>query len=477
MLWLIVLLSAFSWMISSRIVRGMTMSLREREFVSAARYMGVSNRRIIIRHILPNVASILIIDTALNVGIAILAETGLSFLGFGVQPPDVSLGTLIADGTRSVTTFPWVFLFPAGVLVLIVLCANLIGDGLRDALDPAARPAATRGGAAPMTLLEVRDLRVDVPHRHRGTVAAVRGLNYHVDSGEVVALVGESGAGKSAGAMAVIGLLPEFAEVSGSVRLQGDELIGLPDAQMSRIRGDRIGTVFQDPMSALTPVYTVGDQIAEAIRIHQRDIGARQARARADRTARTRRHRPARAARPGVPARSCPAARRQRVVIAIAIANDPDLLICDEPTTALDVTVQAQILDVLRTARDVTGAGVLIITHDLGVVAEFADRALVMYAGRAGRNCAGRGRCTATAECPTPQGCSDRCPASTRPGANAWCPSRVLPVAGGAAAGLPVHPALPAGHRRVPAPPNRNSSPWAPPTQVGLHQQRSGRRP
>lgn len=143
-LWLILLLSVFSWMISSRIVRGMTMSLREREFVSAARYMGVSNWRIIVRHILPNVASILIIDTALNVGIAILAETGLSFLGFGVQPPDVSLGTLIADGTRSVTTFPWVFLFPAGVLVLIVLCANLIGDGLRDAIDPAARPRRRR---------------------------------------------------------------------------------------------------------------------------------------------------------------------------------------------------------------------------------------------------------------------------------------------------------------------------------------------
>jgi peptide/nickel transport system permease protein len=139
-LWLILLLAAFSWMISSRIVRGMTMSLREREFVVAARYMGVSNWRIIVRHIVPNVASILIIDTALNVGVAILAETGLSFLGFGVQRPDVSLGTLIADGTASVTTFPWVFLFPAGVLVLIVLCANLIGDGLRDAIDPGSRP-------------------------------------------------------------------------------------------------------------------------------------------------------------------------------------------------------------------------------------------------------------------------------------------------------------------------------------------------
>jgi peptide/nickel transport system permease protein len=139
-LWLIVLLAVFGWMVSSRMVRGLTMSLREREFIRAAKYMGVSSRRIIVHHILPNVASILIIDATLNVGFAILAETGLSFLGFGVQPPDVSLGTLIADGTPSATTFPWVFLFPAGALVLIVLCANLTGDGLRDALDPRSRP-------------------------------------------------------------------------------------------------------------------------------------------------------------------------------------------------------------------------------------------------------------------------------------------------------------------------------------------------
>ena len=137
--WLIVLLAAFGWMVSSRMVRGLTMSLREREFVRAARYVGVSSRQVIVRHIMPNVASILIIDATLNVGFAILAETGLSFLGFGVQPPDVSLGTLIADGTPSATTFPWVFLFPAGTLVLIVLCANLTGDGLRDAFDPASR--------------------------------------------------------------------------------------------------------------------------------------------------------------------------------------------------------------------------------------------------------------------------------------------------------------------------------------------------
>ncbi|MGV0811565.1 ABC transporter ATP-binding protein [Mycolicibacterium boenickei] len=230
-------------------------------------------------------------------------------------------------------------------------------------------------------LLEVSDLTVDFP-TDTDVVHAVRGLDFHVDSGEVVALVGESGAGKSASAMAVVGLLPEFAEVSGSVRLRGEELIGLSDPEMSRVRGNTIGTVFQDPMSALTPVYTVGDQIAEALRAHNRDLGRRAARARATELLEL-----VGIAQPERRARAFPhelsGGERQRVVIAIAIANDPDLLICDEPTTALDVTVQAQILEVLKTARDVTGAGVLIITHDLGVVAEFADRALVMYAGRA----------------------------------------------------------------------------------------------
>ncbi len=230
-------------------------------------------------------------------------------------------------------------------------------------------------------LLEVSDLAVSFP-TDTGELHAVRGLSYHVAPREVVAMVGESGSGKSAAAMAVIGLLPEYAEVSGSVRLGGRELLGLSDAEMSQIRGRRIGTVFQDPMSALTPVYTVGDQIAEAIRVHNPDVSKRAARMRAvellelvgisqpDRRARAFPH-------------ELSGGERQRVVIAIAISNDPDLLICDEPTTALDVTVQAQILEVLQTARDVTGAGVLIITHDLGVVAEFADRALVMYAGRA----------------------------------------------------------------------------------------------
>ncbi|MFI6048088.1 ABC transporter permease [Nocardia sp. NPDC051321] len=141
---LILLLSVFGWMISARIVRGMTLSLRDREFVRAARYMGAPTRTIIVRHILPNIASILIIDTTLAVGGAITAETGLSFFGFGVQPPDVSLGSLIASGTKSALTYPWLFLFAGGLLITIVLCANLVGDGLRDAFDPSAKRARSK---------------------------------------------------------------------------------------------------------------------------------------------------------------------------------------------------------------------------------------------------------------------------------------------------------------------------------------------
>ncbi|MFF3568213.1 ABC transporter permease [Nocardia jiangxiensis] len=141
---LILLLAAFGWMISARIVRGLTLSLRDREFVRAAKYMGASTRSLIVTHIVPNVASFLIIDTTLALGAAVLSETGLSYLGFGVQPPDVSLGTLIASNSQSALTFPWLFLFPGGFLIAIVLCANLVGDGLRDAFDPSSSRARAR---------------------------------------------------------------------------------------------------------------------------------------------------------------------------------------------------------------------------------------------------------------------------------------------------------------------------------------------
>ena len=297
-------------------------------------------------------------------------------------------------------------------------------------------------------LLAIDDLAVTFP-TDGAPVSAVRGVSLRVDPGEVVAVVGESGSGKSATAMAVIGLLPEYAEISGSVRLRGTELIGMGDNEMSRIRGKAIGTVFQDPMSALTPVYTVGQQIAEAITVHQPRVDKRAARARALELLEL-----VGIAQPDRRAKAFPhelsGGERQRVVIAIAIANNPDLLICDEPTTALDVTVQAQILDVLKTARDLTGAGVLIITHDLGVVAEFADRSVVMYAGRAVETSP---VATLYRERRMPYtvgllGSVPRLDAAT--GHPVGADPRGATLAGGTGAGLPVRPALPAGDRRLP---------------------------
>ena len=229
------------------------------------------------------------------------------------------------------------------------------------------------------TVLEVRELAVTFPSE-AGDVQAVRGLSYTVGRGEVLGIVGESGSGKSVSSMAVMGLLPRSARVTGSVKFKGQELLGNSDKQWTRVRGLGISMVFQDPLSALTPVYTIGDQIAEAITTHQqvnRTVARNRAVELLDLV--------------GIPnaatrAKSFPhefsGGMRQRVMIAMAIANDPDLIIADEPTTALDVTIQAQILEVFKTAKDATGAGIILITHDLGVVAGFADRVVVMYAGK-----------------------------------------------------------------------------------------------
>ena len=229
-------------------------------------------------------------------------------------------------------------------------------------------------------VLQVADLNVTFGSGP-GAVRAVRGLSYQVRPGEVLGIVGESGSGKSVAALAVIGLLPPHARVTGSVRLLGGEILGAKEKALTAFRGKTISMVFQDPLSALTPVYRVGDQIAEAVRVHQRVTGEQAARRAVELLDLV-----------GIPnaaqrARAFPhefsGGMRQRVMIAMAIANDPDVIICDEPTTALDVTIQAQVLEVLKRAQRETRAAIVMITHDLGVVAGFADRVLVMYAGRA----------------------------------------------------------------------------------------------
>jgi oligopeptide/dipeptide ABC transporter ATP-binding protein len=228
-------------------------------------------------------------------------------------------------------------------------------------------------------MLSVDDLHVRF-RTEDGSLHAVRGVSYDLHRGEVFCVVGESGSGKSVSAMALLGLLPGSATVTGSATFDGTQLIGAPDDQIRALRGNKISMIFQDPMTSLNPVYTIGDQLAEAVRIHQRVsmkqatemvissldlVGIPQARARID---------------------SYPhefsGGMRQRVMIAMAIINNPDLIIADEPTTALDVTVQAQVLEVLNSIKDELDAAIVLITHDLGVVAGMADRVAVMYAGR-----------------------------------------------------------------------------------------------
>ena len=246
--------------------------------------------------------------------------------------------------------------------------------------EPATLASAARARTG-TPLLSVRDLSVTFPQRDGDAVQAVRGISYDVYPGEFLGIVGESGSGKSVSSLAIMGLLPSTAEITGSIEFEGRPLIGLDDNKLSRIRGKELAMVFQDPLSALTPVYTVGDQISEALRLHDSKLSMQAAAARAVELLKV----------VGIPdaerrARAFPheysGGMRQRAMIAMAIANDPKVIIADEPTTALDVTIQAQILEVLETAKDITGASVVLITHDLGVVAGHADRVGVMYAGK-----------------------------------------------------------------------------------------------
>ena len=221
---------------------------------------------------------------------------------------------------------------------------------------------------------------MDLP-TYEGVVHAVRGVSFAVEPGDVLGIVGESGAGKSITALALMGLLPSWARVSGSVRLEGHELLGANDRYMAGVRGLRMAMVFQDATTALNPVHTVGRQIVDAIRAHQ-PIGKKQARDRAVELLSIVGI-PAPARRAGGYPHEFSGGMRQRVLIAMAMANDPDVIIADEPTTALDVTVQAQVLETLEKARAETHAAIVLITHDLGVVARMAQRVMVMYAGRA----------------------------------------------------------------------------------------------
>ncbi|WP_029006133.1 dipeptide/oligopeptide/nickel ABC transporter permease/ATP-binding protein [Azorhizobium doebereinerae] len=390
----------------ARVAFGETLSVRHHEYVEAARALGHTAPRILFRTILSNVAGPILVQFSLVVAACILLESGLSFLGLGVTPPESSWGLMIRGARPYMYQAPMQLLWPCLALVLTVYSVNRVCDMLRDRFDPKAAvlwfpaPRKTARAASPAAvpamgkMLDVRGLVTEIA-TPRGVIRALDGVSFSVRPGETVALVGESGSGKSMTGLSIMQLLPrrvgriaggeilyarEGAERSGASAAAAVDLARIPAARMRAHRGQEIGMVFQEPMACLNPVYTVGFQLTEALRAHGRMTKA-EARARAEEELR----------RVGIPD---PARRlndyphqlsggmRQRVAIAIALCGRPRLLIADEPTTALDVTVQAQILVLLDDIRKMQGIGLVFITHNLGVVAEIADRVVVMYCGQ-----------------------------------------------------------------------------------------------
>ena len=377
-----------------RLMRGTALEVREAVYVDAAKVSGAATVRILLRHVLPNVTGPLTVQTTLAFAYVLLAEAGLSFIGLGVQPPEASWGVMLATAQNYLHQHPFMVAPPGLMIVFSVLAFNLLGDGLRDALArveartthrgrrPAVLPSRRDGADDTATgpLLTVSDLSVQFPAPRGGDLTVVSGVGFEMHAGCTLGLVGESGCGKSVTAMAVMGLLGETGRiVSGSIRFDGRELVGMAPAELNRIRGAEIGMIFQEPSASLNPAFTVKHQIAEALRVHE-GMTRRQAGARAiellDHV--------------GIPG----AARRaddfphqfsggmaQRAMIAMALACNPKLLIADEPTTALDVTIQAQVLDLLTALQEEHDMAILLITHDLGVIADMCDEALVMYAG------------------------------------------------------------------------------------------------
>jgi peptide/nickel transport system ATP-binding protein len=378
-----------------RVVRAETIRLKREPFIDAARVAGVPARRIMTRHILANATRSIPLILTLNAGAAVATLAGLGFLGFGIQPTAAAEWGYDLNRAQSdiASGIWWTGLFPGLAIALTVLGLTLLGEGAGDVRDPRLRarrrpsaPGACRGAAdgspgalLDITVLDIAGLGVTLA-TDDGQVTAVRELSLQVAPGEIVAIVGESGSGKTVTARAALRLLPATAATTGTVRLAGHDVLSATPRQLRRLRGRDAAMIFQDPGLVLNPVYPVGWQIAEGLRARGR-ISRRAARDRAV----------ALLDLVGIPearqrVRDYPhqfsGGQQQRLVIAAALALNPPLLVADEPTTALDVTVQAGILDLLRRLRDTAGTSILLITHNMGVVADLADRVLVMRDGR-----------------------------------------------------------------------------------------------
>ncbi|MER6327307.1 dipeptide/oligopeptide/nickel ABC transporter permease/ATP-binding protein [Streptomyces coelicoflavus] len=379
-----------------RLTRNLTRGVRSELYVDAAQLAGQSRRRILLRHILPVVAPPLLIQAVLGLAGGVMVLASLSFLGLGGNPEQPSWGQLIQEGTQNIGQEPWLMVPGGAALALTVMALNFLGTTIRSLMPgtrtpvrvrplPAARTADRPGPVertGPEPLLSIEELTVAFPTADREAAQpVVDRVSLEVHAGQTVGLVGESGCGKSMTVLAIPGLVPVPGAITGgSIRFGGEELVGESRRALRRMRGRRIGLVSQEPMTALDPSFTVGSQLREVLR-HTAGLPRAQAGRRClellDEVGITD---PARTA--ACYPHEISGGMAQRVAIAIALAGEPQLLIADEPTTALDVTVQAEILDLLRDLKDRHGMALLLVTHNFGVVADACDRVAVMYAGQ-----------------------------------------------------------------------------------------------
>ena len=379
----------------ARNIRGVTLGIVHREFVDAARLSGMSNAKIIINEILPNVFPVIVVAMSTTVGWMILETAGLSFLGLGSQPPQADLGSMLGEARAAIITSPHTSVVPGVMILIIVMAINLVGDGIRDVLDPRLKSGAlstprsttevvknkSDAGLKTQNLLSINGLKTEFRIGNR-ILKAVNDVSLTVDKGQCVGIIGESGSGKSVTALSIMRLVssPPGIITDGSIDFKGDDLLKLSSEDLRGFRGKKVSYVFQDPLSTLHPLYTVGQQLSEAIQSHNH-VGKLEKHKKALELLQA-----VRISNPEKRLNSYPhelsGGMRQRIGIAMALANDPDIIIADEPTTALDVTVQAQILKLFQDLRREKGLALVFITHDFGVISQICDKVAVMYAGK-----------------------------------------------------------------------------------------------
>ncbi|MCU1490523.1 MAG: transporter ATP-binding protein putative oligo/dipeptide transport protein (modular protein) [Acidimicrobiaceae bacterium] len=388
----------------TRVIRGAALAVVEEPYIEAARVFGLRGPAIAARHVLPRIIGPLLVNGSLVASAALITETGLNFLGLGVHPPDPSWGSLVSDGAAAMDQSVWLLFIAGCVVAVTVVAFVLLGDALRDTAAetwsgrrertrPERRQRLGRASAthAPTdgagegvdsdALLAVRDLTVAFPGPSRTTLEVLQHVSFDVGRGETVGIVGESGCGKTMTGLAVIGMLPPRASVvAGQILLAGRDVLAMPRKTRARLRGGTIAFVSQEPMVALDPLFTVGYQISEAVRRYEKASRSAVRRIAIELLERVRISEPEKVAK--LYPHEISGGMAQRVCIAIALAGHPDLLVADEPTTALDVTVQAEILALLASLQRDTGMAIILISHDWEVIRRMSARAVVMYAGQ-----------------------------------------------------------------------------------------------